>query len=361
MTAKITPVRNKKCPTCKSPLTLKEYERAMGLVKQKEIELKKARDQAKKLHEGIKKEKQKLDREKKKFLIEKKKNQEALKKKSDELRITKNNHKKEMAAKVKLEREKALRKQSIQIEKMKHANKKMKEQLDLAKMGRSEADLGFAEEQKLAGELRKKFPDDLIKVVGKGGDVLHTVRRKNKALDSIIYECKRVANHSTAHIDQTSKAISQQRARFGVLVTTGKTTKSFKGFCVEKGVSIVRPEAVLVVARILRDQIIEMDRLKIEEGKKNLIANRALKFLNSTNFKTPINAALKITDDNIIELNKEVKDHARYWKKRYTNYCSLSDQILLIRENSGRAIKGEVLQKLKHRKKEITITIPELK
>ena len=84
-----------------------------------------------------------------------------------------------------------------------------------------------------------------------------------------------------SHVTQTQKAKREQKADYAFLVTTGKQTKNFTGYKIEKGVIILRPEAVLPFAKIVREQIIEADRLKIPYNKRDQVANKALNFLNS--------------------------------------------------------------------------------
>ena len=189
--------------------------------------------------------------------------------------------------------------------------------------GRNEADQGRDLETNIYEELKKNFRNDEITKTGKKGDILHEVKKGNETIGTIIYECKKVPRHTSSHIIQTQKAKIQRNADFGVLVTTAKITKKFKGYSVERGIIIIKPEAVMIIAKVLRQQIVEITNLKMDENKKHQVANNALKFLKSKYFKEPLQEALLKNKDNVTELKKEVQDHFRYWSKRLQSYQSI--------------------------------------
>ena len=327
-----------KCPLCGSLLTKQKYNQVTGIWKD-------AKREAKRNKQDLEKQKKMLAGERKKVSAEKKKYVEAMKKKNIEMRAFKEKIRKDNASKIKLEKEKALKKQGQQLKKAQDTNRKLKEQLKNAKEGRSEIDRGFEYEKKLTAELKKEYPHDDIKDVGKGGDVLHKIMMRKKFIGSIIYECKRTQNHQSSHVTQTATAKNNRGADFGVLVTSGKITKNFLGFKVERGIIITQGPGAIMVSRILRDQIIEMDRQKLDEEKKNAAARRALNYLNSNDFKGPLRNSLRLIEDSKKSLEKEILSHIRDWTQRSQIYTDIKNNINLATNNSGLAIHGKTLKK----------------
>ena len=304
--------RKHNCPLCKSFLTKAKFDKVTGIWQEKNIEMKKMKKsiaiERKKIINEKKKNQQILKKQKAKLQAEKKKNQEVLKKQRLKLQQNKDRIIKTANKKIKI----ALDKKSNQLKKAINSNKNLKRQLELAKTGRNEADQGLALEKEIWKSLKKNFKNDVISNPGKKGDILHKVKEGNKEIGTIIYECKKVHRHTSSHIVQTQKAKSQRNADFGVLVTTGKITKIFKGYSVERGVIIVRPEAIIVIAEVLRKQIIEINNLKMDTNKKHQATNNALNFLKSKYFTIPLETALLKNKDNVTELKKEMLDHFRY-------------------------------------------------
>lgn len=312
---------NHKCPLCRSSLTKAKFDKVTGIWQEKNIEMKKM--------------KKAIAIERKKIINEKKKNQENLKKQKKKFQENKDKIIKTANKKTQT----ALNKKSNQLKKAIDSNKKLKRQLELAKTGRNEADQGRDLEKLICEDLKKFFKNDIITNPGKKGDILHTIKEKNKDIGTIIYECKKVPRHTSSHITQTQKAKSQRNADFGVLVTTAKITKKFKGYSVERGIIVISPEAVIVIAKVLRKQIVEINTLKMDKNKKHQAANNALNFLKSKYFKQPLETALQKNKDNVTELKKEMLDHFRYWNRRLESYQSIAGHIELVKESSAKSIQ----------------------
>jgi hypothetical protein len=349
-----------KCPLCGSNLTKAKFDKVTGIWKESKKELDKAKVEAKKMKQEVEKEKKKLAGEKKKLQSEKKKNAEVIKKKNLEMKKFKENSKKETAKKVKEATGKALKKQGQQLAKAEETNKKLKDQLKNAKRGVNEINVGFEYEQKLATALKKEYPKDIIKVVGKGGDVLHRIFKAKKELGSIIYECKRTQSHQTSHVTQAANAKTKWSSTFAVLVTTGKITKTFHGFKVERDVVITRAEGALMISKILRNQVVEMDSQRLDEEKKNISAKRALNYMNSNAFKLPVNNILRLVDDDIKNLKKEMTAHFRFWTTRHQNLIDIRNCADNVVENSVKSVKGLKLSKIPKEKSQINLTAPKI-
>lgn len=292
-----------KCPLCKSPLAKVKFDRVTGIWKLKNVEIAKARREERK-------------------------------------KVTEQNKKREVKTKEKNDKITADLYKRIELD-----NEKIKK-LKMALENKNEIHLGFEAEKRLEDKLKEFFPEDTIDKYGKIGDILHTIKRNKETIGTIIYERKRTKTHSSAHIAQTRKAMVKRNADYGILVTTADKSKKFKGFSVEKGrVYVVRPAAVIIFATLLRNQLLEINKRKIPKSKRHQAADRALRFLKSKDFEIPLKEVLENLENNKIALQKEVRDHARYWNNRIKNYQSNSKYIEFVIQNSIKSIKGESLLK----------------
>ena len=232
-----------------------------------------------------------------------------------------------------------------EAKKTKKLNERIK-LLEQAQVGRNEIDLGFELERETVDKLKEMFPEDVIDNTGKMGDILHTIKNNEQEIGAIIYECKRTKTHSLSHIAQTRKAMAKRNADYGILVTKGEGPKNFKGFSIEKGrVYVVRPAAVIVFATLLRNYLLEINKRKIPKNKRHQAADRALRFLKSKDFESPLKEVLENLENNKTALEKEVRDHVKYWNNRIKNYQSNSKYIEFVIQNSIKSIKGESLLK----------------
>ena len=201
-----------RCPVCKKKLLAKEYEKALGLLK--------ARDVHKK-HE--------IDKLAKKLVTAQKKAKESRKKAIEDERAK---TRRLLQGKVK----------SIQ---------QLKERVKQLQKGTTPQTEGLEFEDKLVKRLRKEFPEDKIEHTGKAGDVNHTVMYHHKPTGLIVYECKRTPTLQSAHVNQTYRAKISRKAIFAVLVTTANYNKTWKGFGNIRDVSVVSPFAVIPLVKLL--------------------------------------------------------------------------------------------------------------
>ena len=94
---------------------------------------------------------------------------------------------------------------------------------------------GLLYEDKLMEALKKDFPQDKFTHTGKGGDILHEIMLEQAASGVIIYECKRVSQWNSGHVEQAFNAKIQRKADFAILVTNA-AKKGSGGFFIERGV-----------------------------------------------------------------------------------------------------------------------------
>lgn len=272
-----------RCPVCKKPLTQKEYEKALGILGERERHLQ---------HQKV--ELQKRLREAK--VKQKKAREEGVK-----------------AERSRTQRLLAGKEKQIQT---------LKERIKQIRKGSTPQTEGLEFEEKLTARLRREFPTDQVEHKGKGGDVLHRVRFARKVAGIIVYECKRTPRIQTQHVRQARQARQSRDADFAVLVTTG-TKRGFSGFAQMGGVFVVSPLGAVPLAALLRDHIIEMMRARIAKEKRALIADRLVQYITSPHFRNPIEEVIQIASELQDMIKEEAKQHFKIWKRRWEHYQTI--------------------------------------
>jgi len=307
------------CPVCKKPLTKAEYERALGILGEREkhlehekAELKKKLEEAKKMVKKAKEEGMRAERARTQRLLAGKERQI-----------------KELQQRIK------------QLEK-----------------GSTPQTEGLEFEDKLATRLRQEFPEDDIQHKGKAGDVLQIVRFRNKPAGIIIYECKRTPRILPQHINQAYRAKRSRGADFAVLVTTGKS-KEFSGLAHIRGVLVVSPLGTIPLATLLRTHLIEMMRAKISKEKRTKIARQLLEYITSPQFRNPIEEVIELTSELQEMIKEEAKGHFRIWNKRWERYQTIQWDSSLIQKNIQLVLHGKKPEAVQHPKVE-PLQLPEV-
>lgn len=213
------------------------------------------------------------------------------------------------------EKEKTKRLLAGRDEEIKKLRDRMR-QLEERKEPREE---GLEFEERLTNVLKQVFKQDDIKHTGKNGDVVHRIRENNKEIGLIVYECKRVPKILSDHIEQARRAKAALEADFAVLVTSGKK-KGFDGLSQEKNVFIVAPNGAIPIATLLRQYIVEINRLQLTKEKRSKVAEYLMKYISSSHFKNPIQNVIQRTNDLEEMLKKEANDHFRAWDRRWKHY-----------------------------------------
>ena len=174
---------------------------------------------------------------------------------------------------------------------------------------------GLLHETELLNKLKEEFPTDEFQHPGKGGDLLQQIKSKGVFVGLILFECKKVKCFSKSHIIQTAEAKQKRNADYAILVTNA-SNKNYKGFGQERGIIIVHPAGVLAITKILRDNLLKIDQLKLNETQKNEAIKRTLEYLEGPEFKNSMEDIIQQTLDLYEGLKKEVKGHFKDWKKR---------------------------------------------
>jgi hypothetical protein len=242
--------------------------------------------------------------------------------------------------------EKKARKEERQSERERTRQRfaKMKETIRLLRLKRPPQEYGPDFEVRLIKRLRdeyKRFGDDIQPTPGgKGGDVLHVVKEGGKSAGVIIYECKWTRKISPSDIQQAALAKRSRGAQFAVLVHCG-TRRGFNGMDIEGKVTIVAPGGVLAVAELHRNHLIAMLRAGIEKKHRTKIANQLLTFINSPQFKNPIEEIVRTAESLKEGIKKEFKWHKEDWEKRWNAYGRIRWDGFSIQESLRSVLHGE--------------------
>lgn len=289
-----------KCPLCKSKINEELYLNIKNIWEKKKEDQQKLRLQI----QELKTEKTKLKREKKEAI------QQAIlegmakeKRRSDTLA-------------------KLVEKKTADFEAV---SNKLKELESHLKKGTTPQSDGFDFENLVVEQLINEFRTDLIEHHGKSGDILQRIFHDGVEVGSIIYECKKTSTYSSEYVHQTKKAVLDRNANFGILLSF-TLNKSHNGFFVDNEIIILHPYSTVFMVQILRKFIIENHILK-QVDEINIRNNKILEFLKSNDFKNAIGNVNYRTNELVLLLEKEKREHERMWKKREQHYQSINNDI----------------------------------
>ncbi len=294
-------MKSYRCPVCRKPLTKRQYERALGILGERERHLR---------HQHA-----------------------------------------ELRSKLRTARarEKSARQEGINVERartqwlLRGKDRQiavLKERLDQLKRGSTPQTEGLEFEDKLASRLKREFPEDLVEHKGKGGDVLQHVRFDGKVAGLIVYECKRSPKIMAQHLRQTHAARQSREADFAVLVTTGQKA-GFSGLARLGGVLVVSPLATIPLAHLLRAHLLEMLKAKIGKERRALIAQQLVRFVAGPQFRNPIQEVIQISTDLQDMVKDEAKAHFRTWQKRWQHYQTINWDTTQIQKNVQTVLHGK--------------------
>lgn len=310
-----------KCPTCGKALTKAEYERALKIRDAREAHFHRREEEFKR--KALAREDRLRDRE----------------------RMLKTKLRDESARIRRLEKARAERSKVG----LKQALEKANEEIRRLRSGTTPQTDGLEFEGKLTARLRREFPEDEILQKGKGGDILHTVRSGKKAAGVIIYECKRTPRIESSHVTQAHAAKESRQADFAVLVTTARK-KGFSGFAEMGGVWVASPLAAIPLASLLREHLIEMLKAKITGEKRAVIAQQLMRYIDSPEFRNPIEAMLRRASKLQEMVKKEARDHGRIWQERWTHYQTIHWSVAQVQANLRLVLNGSAPKQLAYPK-----------
>lgn len=302
-----------RCPVCKKLLAKEEYERALGILGEREKHLQ---------HEKVELRTRLLEAQRK-----------GKQARNEGIQSERSRTQRLLAGKDK----------QIQT---------LKERIDQLKKGSTPQTEGLEFEEKLAAQLKREFPDDDVQHKGKAGDILQIVKSEKKPAGIIIYECKRTARIQNQHLHQAYQAKQSREADFAVLVTTAqkKGKKDFGGLAQMDNVLVVSPLGAIPLAALLRALLIEMLRARVTKEKRAAIAQELMKYITSPQFKNPIEEVIQLTSELEEMIKDEAREHSKMWQKRWDHYQTIHWDSAQIDSNLQLVLHGKEPKPIEHLK-----------
>jgi hypothetical protein len=290
-----------RCPVCHTKLSQNQYEKALGILGEREQHLKHQRAQLQaKLGEAQEK---------------------ARKAKAEGVRMERDRTQRLLAGKEK----------EIQA---------LQEQLKRLKKGTTPQTDGLEFEDRLYARLRREFSADHIEHEGKGGDILHSVLIDGKAAGLILYECKRCKRIQSDHVEQATRDKRTRQADFAILVTTG-TRRGYTGLAHDGPVLVVSPLGVIALAGLVRAQLLQMARARLSRSQREKVAAQALEYMTGAMFRGPLEDAISRTRKARGLLEKDARTHFQVWQERWDLYQTVDMDLASLSQNSERISRGE--------------------
>ncbi len=363
-------MKNFKCPVCGKPLTEKEYDKALGLWKEKQEHIRHLEEEQKKLKEQQKIYEKRIKEAEKKLLAERKKMMEEYKQKisterqklkSEAEQLLKkqkadliSSFKRKMESELKRrvdakvsEQRRELKKQSIQLRKSQNKMKRLEESLrayaeknakaneeikrlkEQLEKGITPQIEGLLEEKNLLNKLQQLYPNDKFIHTGKGGDIIQIVIEQKREIGKIVYECKKVKNFDKKFIVQAKNAKKIREADFAILVTNAFPSKK-QYYFIEKDVIVISPLNFEPITYTLRESLVRIAILKLSNEAKEKAVQQIYDYLSGSEYQNRINEISQEALDLRNELVKEMNAHKNFWTKRYNSYKNIFNDVNII-------------------------------
>jgi hypothetical protein len=230
-----------------------------------------------------------------------------------------------IAARLQAQRESLVKQAAaaVNVEKVKAFEEKTRLTEQLAEMQRRlerkpAHELGDPAEIDLFDQIFAAFGEDQVSRVGKGvkgPDIIVEVVHKGAVVGSIVIDCK---NHKRWSNSFTVKLRSDQLALgadFAIL-STAVFPASARQLHIQDNVIVADPARVVVLAHLLRRQIVDNFMLKLGAEARNEKADKLYDFILSPKCDDLFDRLLKLTRDAQALDKNEAKSHVAVWEKR---------------------------------------------
>lgn len=178
---------------------------------------------------------------------------------------------------------------------------------------------GEVQELELENLLRVKFPFDTIEPVAKGefgGDALQRVFSQNgQPSGSILWESKRTKNWSDSWLTKLREDQRTAKAEIAVIVSQ-VLPKGIDAFDVVDGVWVTHPRALLPVATILRQTLLQVSIARQASEGQQTKTEMVYQYLTGPRFKQRVEAIVEAFSTMQEDLDKERKAIMKQWAKR---------------------------------------------
>ena len=178
---------------------------------------------------------------------------------------------------------------------------------------------GEVQELELENLLRTKFPFDAIEPVPKGeygGDVVQRViGASGQASGTILWESKRTKNWSDSWLVKLREDQRTAKAEIAVIVSQ-VLPKGVETFEMIDGIWITHPRAVLPVAAILRQSLLDIAIARQVSDGQQTKTEMVYQYLTGSRFRHRVEAIVEAFSTMQDDLDKERKAITKQWAKR---------------------------------------------
>jgi hypothetical protein len=233
-------------------------------------------------------------------------------------------------------------------EKLKLEDKLQAMQRQLQSQGSNE--MGEGAEVDLFELLRREFPEDRIKRVGKGtegADITHAVLEGGRACGLIIYDSK---NRNAWRNDYVTKLRADQlaaKADHAVLATRVFPAGS-RQLQVQSSVILCHPARVAVLVALLRNHLVQMQSVRISNEAKTDKMAQLYAFIMSERFNQLLDE-IEARSEDLLQLDvKEKNAHDSTWKRRGELVRSMQRNQVELSSEIDRILSGPSLTEVAH-------------
>jgi hypothetical protein len=179
-------------------------------------------------------------------------------------------------------------------------------------------ELGDSAEIDLFEILKAEFPNDDIQRVGRGkpgADVIHKVRHNGAVCGTIVYDSKNHKQWRTEFVTKLRQDQIAEKAEHAVLATRA-FPKDAKQLHIDSGVILADPARAVVVAMLLRQQVIKVHGLAVSNNERASKTEELYSFMTSDRFGQFL-STISVATGKLEELQAaEKKAHESTWKKQ---------------------------------------------
>lgn len=213
--------------------------------------------------------------------------------------------------------------EAVNVEKKKAFDDKLKlegkvQELQRQIQQKTAEELGEGAEVNLYEALKAEFPSDKIDRVEKGtpgADIIHTVINNGIICGIIVYDSKNRNQWRNEYVEKLRQDQLAARADHAVL-STHVFPAGTRQLHVKDSVILVNPARAVVLAQVLRKQVIQCHGLRLSNEARNEKTECLYNFIMSERCSQLLEQIDTLTDD-MLELEvKEVRAHEATWKRR---------------------------------------------
>jgi hypothetical protein len=199
-----------------------------------------------------------------------------------------------------------------------HADAMQKLSDELQAMQRRAAAVeGEGADVNLYDALKEEFPRDEITLVNKstGADIIHIVKHNSRECGKILYDSRNRKIWQTKFATQLHADMVTGKATHGIL-TTSKFPDGGRHIDVREGVILANPARVLVLAQILREEVLRNHSQRVSTQDQAKKTAKLYVFITSDEFEHLLES-LDGNDDKLLQLDEdEKKEHKKTSERR---------------------------------------------